>query len=103
MSTISTLDFRVQNAVNFIDSMYGPEGENAAYVFIGKPTPWPDENKPPLPIGNLEEFFDVYQQLLSMRRIQGNECFPMFRRINWQSGVVYDYYRHDYSATNPAY
>ena len=103
MSTISTLDFRVQNAVNFIDSMYGEEGENAAYVFIGKPTPWPDENKPPLPVGNLEEFFDVYQQLLSMRRIQGNECFPMFRRINWQSGVVYDYYRHDYSATNPAY
>jgi len=103
MSTIPTLDFRVQNAVNFIDSLYGEEGENDAYVFIGKPTPWPDENKPPLPIGNLQEFFDVYQQMLSLRRIQGNECFSMIRRINWQSGVVYDYYRHDYSFENPAY
>ena len=103
MSTIPTLDFRVQNAKNFIESLYGDEGKNAAYMFIGKPTPWEDENKPPLPVNNLETFFDTYQQILSMRRIQGNECFPMFRRINWASGTVFDYYRHDYSDTKPAF
>jgi hypothetical protein len=103
MSTISTLDFRVQNAKNFIDSLYGEEGENDAYVFIGKPTPWEDENRPPVPINNLEHFYDVYHQMLSLRRIQGNECFPMFRRITWQSGSIYDYYRHDYSVVNPAF
>ena len=84
MSTIPTHDFRVQNAKNFIDSLYGDEGENEAYVFIGKPTPWEDENRPPQPINNLEHFFDAYQQMLSLRRIQGNECFSMFRRITWQ-------------------
>ena len=103
MSTIPTLDFRVQNAKNFIDSLYGPEGDNAAYVFIGKPTPWSDENRPPLPINNLESFYNTYHEMLSLRRIQGNECFPMIRRITWKSGTVYDYYRHDYSSTNPAY
>ena len=103
MSTIPTLDFRVQNANNFIESLYGEEGENASYLFIGKPTPWEDENRPPLPINNLEHFFDAYQQILSMRRIRGNECYSMFRRISWGSGTVYDYYRHDYSDTNPAF
>ena len=102
MSTTATLDFRVQNAQNFITSLYD-DGDNAAYVFIGKPTPWPDENKPPKPLNNLETFFDTYQQMLSLRRIQGNECFPMIRRITWRSGTVYDMYRHDYSSTNPAY
>ena len=102
MATTSTLDFRVQNAKNFITSLYG-DGENAAYVFIGKPTPWEDENRPPKPINNLENFYRIYHEMLSLRRIQGNECFPMIRRITWRSGTVYDYYRHDYSSTNPSY
>lgn len=103
MSTIPTLDFRVQNVKSFIHSLYGDEGENSSYVFIGKPTPWEDENRPPLPINNLVEFFNAYQQLLSARRIQGNECFEMIRRITWRSGTTYDMYRHDYTTVNPAY
>ena len=102
MSTIQTHDFRVENARNFIESLYG-DGENASYMFIGKPTPWENENRPPVPVNNLENFFDVYQEMLSLKRIQGNECFPMIRRITWKSGTVYDYYRHDYSSTNPAH
>lgn len=103
MSTAPTLDFRVQNAKNFIESLYGDEGKNASYVFIGKPTPWEDENRPPQPINNLVEFFDAYQQMLSARRIQGNECFPMIRRITWRSGTTYDMYRHDYTVQNQAF
>ena len=80
MSAIPTLDFRHQNVVNFIDSLYGEEGENLSYVFIGRPEPWEDENRPPVPQNNLESFFDTYHQLLSLKRIQGNEAFPMIRR-----------------------
>ena len=103
MSTISTLDFRVQNVTNFINSLYGEDGVNSSYVFIGKPTPWADENRPPQPKNNLVDFFGAYQQMLSMRRILGNECYPMFRRITWRSGTTFDIYRHDYTSENPAF
>ena len=103
MSTIPTKDFRVCNAENFIDSLYGDEGENKSYVFIGKPTPWEDENRPPLPVNSVKYFYDVYQQMLSMKRILGRDCYTMFRRFVWSSGVVYDIYRHDYSDVNPSY
>ena len=96
MTTAPTLDFRVQNVKNFINSLHNPEGENAAYVFIGKPTPWENENLPPQPVNNLVEFHDAYQEMLSARRIQGNECYSMIRRIEWKSGTTYDMYRHDY-------
>ena len=103
MATQVTYDLRIQNVNNFIESLKADAGEPASYVFIGKPTPWPDENKPPVPLNNLESFYSTYQEMLSLRRIQDNETFPMIRRINWRSGTVYDMYRHDYSSANPAY
>ena len=103
MSAIPTLDFRYQNVKNFINSLYGEDGEHISYVFIGRPQPWEDENRPPVPVNNLEDFFSCYQQMMSLKRIQGNDVFPMIRRFVWQSGLVYDMYRHDYSITNPAY
>ena len=102
MSTIATTDFRVENAANFINSLYG-DGSVASYMFIGKPTPWEEENRPPLPVGNIKEFYDVYQQMLSMKRILGKDVFHMIRKYFWQSGTVFDMYRHDYSAENTAH
>ena len=103
MATISTVDFRIQNVKNFIESLCGAEGENTSYVFIGKPTPWEDDNTPPVPNNNLESFFKTYHEMLSLKRIEATECFPMIRRFTWQSGITYDMYRHDYSQTNPSY
>ena len=60
MSTQVTYDLRIQNVNNFIESLKADAGEPASYVFIGKPTPWPDENKPPVPLNNLETFLIVY-------------------------------------------
>lgn len=102
MPTIQTHDFRVENARNYIESLYG-DGENASYMFIAKPTPWENENRPPEPVNNLTSFFDVYHQMLSMKRILGKDCFHMIRRYTWQSGTTYDMYRHDYSVSNPSF
>ena len=103
MATIPTTDFRVQNVKNFIESLYGDEGVNTSYLFIGRPTPWDDDTRPHNPTNNLKDFFGAYHQMLSMKRILGNEAFPMIRRYSWQSGTTYDMYRHDYSSENPSF
>ena len=103
MATIITNDARVENARNFIDSISDCEDNARTYMFIGKPTPWEDDNDPPYPDNSVKEFFDVHQQMLSLKRIFTNDAFLLLPRIEWISGTVFDMYRHDYSNKNLAH
>ena len=98
MATVQTNDLRVQNAKNLISSLIN----QPAYTFIGRPTPWPNEQVPPTPDNSIEEYYEVMDQMLSMKRIYSTDCYHMIPRLNWTSGVVYDTYRHDYNNSNPA-
>ena len=98
MATVQTNDLRVQNAKNLISSLIN----QPAYTFIGRPTPWPNETVPPTPDNSIEEYYEVMDQMMSLKRIYSTDCYHMIPRINWTSGVVYDTYRHDYRNSNPA-
>ena len=110
MSTVNTNDLRVKNAKNFIDSLNGPMGQGYAYMFIGRATQWPTDKAipvvntlnsgdaaPPTPLNNHEDFYETWDQMLSLKRIHDRDAFFMLPRITWTSGVIYDMYRHDYS------
>ena len=102
MATVNTNDLRIKNAKNFIDSLNGPSvtPEAQAYMFIGRATPWADENVPPTPTNNFKEFYNVYDEMLSLKRINDIDALHMIPRIRWTSGVTYDIYKDNYSIVN---
>lgn len=89
---------------------------NNAFVFIGRPMPWEydmtrpvqpgmvsGEEVPPVPDNSYKEYYEVNNQLLSLKKIDPNECYHMIPRLRWESGLVYDMYRHDYTIYNRSY
>ena len=103
MTTINTNDLRIKNAKNLIKSFTGPDGEALAYLFVGRVQPWFDENLPPTPQNNYKTFYDTYDNLYAMKRIAQTDSYHMIPKLNWASGVVYDYYRQDYTTINKSY
>ena len=101
MSTIIQNDLRIKNAKNLIDSFNTSTGNALSYVFMGRVQPWADENAPPTPQNNYQTFNTVYDNLFALKRILDTDCYHMIPRVNWVTGTVYDYYRQDYSITNP--
>lgn len=99
MATVNTNDLRVENAKNLVSSL-----PNDTYSFISKPTVWEaGDDTPPTPTNNIDEFNDVYNQMLSMVKVTSGNVWHMIPRTSWTSGLIYDIYRHDYSSTNPSH
>ena len=90
--------------------------QNNAYVFIGRPMPWEfdmmrptqpgvvsGEEVPPIPDNSYKEYYETSDQMLSLKRIGSDDCYHMIPRLKWESGLVYDMYRHDYTLYNRSY
>jgi len=115
-----TDQFRIFTAKKFIKALEGPvatqsdldagASRDRLYVFIGRSSSWDNENAPPTPTDSFQEFSDVYDDMISLKRVLANDTIQVIRRIDWIPpeqttgglGYVYDMYRHDYSATQTA-
>ena len=115
-----TDQFRIFSAQTFIKSLEGPdptqsdidagEDRNRLYVFIGRPQEWDNENSPPVPVDSFQEFTDVYDDTISLKRVLANDVIQVVRRIDWTPpekttgglGYTYDMYKHDYSSIKTA-
>lgn len=97
MATIKTNDSRTQNARNLMDSFNRANGDASAYVFIGGVTPWENDDDPPEPTNNLDEYYKVHGEMLSLKRVNDIDVHYMIPKIKWISGTTYDMYRHDYN------
>lgn len=120
MSALLTDQFRIYAASKFIRSLEGPDPEatdlaagtdrDRLYVFIGRPQVWEDENNPPQAIDSFAVYSDLYDDLISLKRVLANDTTQVVRRIDWIPpekttgglGYIYDMYRHDYSPTKTA-
>ena len=100
MASTQTNDARVEYAANLIDSISDCDDNARSYMFIAKVTPWEDDNAPPVPDNSIKEFYDVYHEMLSLKRLYDGNAFRMLPRFKWQSGTTFDMYRHDYSISN---
>jgi hypothetical protein len=120
MSALLTDQFRIYSAQKFIKSLEGPNPEQTdfeagstrdrLYVFIGRPQQWESDNNPPEPVDSFSEYSDVYDDLISLKRVLPGDAIQVVRRIDWIPpekttgglGFIYDMYRHDYSPIKTA-
>jgi len=101
MSTINTNHLRVQNAKNFVSCVNGTDTNS--YLFVGRVTPWDNDESPPVPENNNKEIYRTHNEMIALSRIVQSDVLHMIPMIRWTAGVVYDMYRHDYSQSNVSY
>ena len=96
MTTVNTNDLRIQNSRNFVRTL--TEDETNSYLFVGRVTPWDNDELPPTPTNNIKEFYRTHHEMLALLNITPLDVFHMIPKVRWTSGVIYDMYRHDYSS-----
>jgi hypothetical protein len=90
MPSIINNPLRILNA----DALVTRLAKEPAYLFIGKNTPWPDEEMPNLIIDSTEEKIELYNNLLAVKRIDPSNISSVIPRVNWTSGEIYDSFDH---------
>tara|TARA_R110002012_G_scaffold40903_4_gene112425 strand:+ start:1471 stop:2925 length:1455 start_codon:yes stop_codon:yes gene_type:complete len=102
MATVNTNDLKIKNAKNLIASFNTGTTANS-YVFVGRVQPWADENVPTPPQNNYREFYDTYDNMFALSRINDTDAFHMIPKLKWVSGAVYDRYQHNYTSVNKSF
>ena len=103
MAAIITDQIRILNAKNFVAGV--STSNNSYYSFVGLTDPtsiqtdWDDD--PPSPIDNLNNQNDYWDTVVAVKKINDTDVRQVVKRNSWTSGTTYDYYRPDYSITNP--
>ena len=122
MSTILTTKFRIHNAESFKEGFNeGPkfDGDDSSgnpqtsvistnvYTAIGKITPWSpndeylgglsgsDDTNIPDPIDSMQSDFEVWRNMISLKKIQPSDVSHVIPRVNWAEGKVYSMYKDD--------
>ncbi len=95
MSAIITDQFRILSAENF--SLSVASTANAYYSFVGLTnsieykTDW--EQTPLSPIDSFDNYNDVWDTIIGLKKINPDDVRQVIRRIDWVSGNTYDMYR----------
>lgn len=124
MPALISEQFRIHNAQQF-EEAFGEAAPTNMYFFIGRPQEWdtaavtgatayvgqpagsqhsasylttPDENNPPTPIDNFDYEKEIFDDMVSLKRIQSNDVRLVIPRYNWTSGQIYSMYRPNYSS-----
>ena len=83
------------------------------YLFIGRSYNWNDTTagavaekyagvstvsdfSPPNPVDSFDELSEIYDDMIAIKRVTRSDVSEVIRRRVWQTGVVYDMYKHDY-------
>ncbi len=99
MPAVITDQIRVLNATNFVSGI--STTDNSYYVFIGLPnatsvaSDW--NTSTPSPIDNFDEHDNIYDTLISAKKITSSDVLRVIKKITWTSGTIYEMYRPDYS------
>ena len=112
MSAIISDQFRILNAETFVKSFTGiGTTSNVYYTFIGLPnstdvatgsgtTDW--NTNVPDPKDMFKEQNDYFDTMIALKKVTTQDVRRMVRKVDWNAGVKYDMYRHDYSSSNLA-
>ena len=104
MPAIITDQIRVLNASNFVSGI--STTDNSYYAFIGLPNATETDadwnTNTPYPIDSFDDYKDIYDTLISAKKISSSDVLRVIRKISWTSGTIYEMYRQDYSINNPA-
>jgi hypothetical protein len=101
MPSVTTNDLRILNTENLVEDLSDLANTGLAYVAIGRPVEWESgDQTPPIPSNNKDEFNELFDEMMALKKIENGTSYPLISRYEWVSGSFYDIYRHDYSETN---
>lgn len=100
MAAIITSDTKIFNARQ-VKSSFDPS-QPAQYLFIGKSTPWTNDAIADAPSDSVINLNDTRRDMFSLKRLTTSDSSLGGLRRNWQSGLFYDFYRHDYGQAGVA-
>ena len=100
MAAIITEKFRIHNAKQFKEDFSAAEASSSTYIFIGRPYDWATEPLAPAPANAVGEEIDSYSDMIALKQVAAADVSHGLTRYDWTSGVTYDEYSHNYSATN---
>jgi len=102
MAAIITDQLRILNAKNFLERITDPS--NSYYTFVGLVNPF-DYNSnwdvnPPSPKDSFEQENLVWDNMVSLKKIRGEDVKQVVKKVDWISGVIYDRYRNNIDRDN---
>lgn len=126
MPSLVADNFRVFAAEQFIESLEEPydssdnpvaDNTNAAYnyrskiyLFVGRPQNWTLERysgqtsvtefDPPDPFDSFNDMNEIYDDMIAAKRVTRSDVSKVIRKREWQSNIIYDMYRNDYTPDN---
>jgi hypothetical protein len=102
MSAIITDQFRILSAENFSLSIASTANSYYSFVGLTNSTDYKEdwEQTPLSPIDSFDNYNDIWDTIIGLKKINSDDVRQVIRRINWQSGTTYDMYRHDISRNN---
>lgn len=90
MPAIISNSLRLLNA----DALESRIKEQPTYLFIGKNTPWPDEEIPATLFDTDEEKTALFKNIQAVKRVPPNSILSVVPRFNWTENAIYDFYDH---------
>ena len=83
-------------AASVQEAVFAPiAGIITTYMFLASVDPWEDDANPPQPTQDQAYIKSVFKNIFAAKLVTVNDITPVIERIDWSSGVVYDYYRDD--------
>lgn len=87
---VLTSHFRIHNAMQFAES-FSESAPTRYYFYIAKSFAWNNEADPPTPVDTYQEtYYNVWRDIMSVKRIQASDVSHVVPRYDWVSGTVYD-------------
>jgi hypothetical protein len=69
--------------------------EGTLYCFLSRVQSWDNDILPPAPTQDQKYIKQAFKNMFVAKKITSNDISPVIERIDWSTGIVYDYYRDD--------
>ena len=66
------------------------------FITLGKTTEWSDEENPDTPTDNICDLNQLRRDIILAKNVASSDICHLARRVDWESGTVYDAYDHEY-------
>lgn len=91
MASVYSKNLQVYNAEQFKRSVTST-GDNYIYFSFGRVNPWSNDASPPQANTSVAYFYDVWKNMIGVKKIQGNDIRLAIKRNDWTSNTVYNEY-----------
>lgn len=101
MPGVITNRFRIAMAQAFAKTL-NANSAHRYFFTIGRVTAWPTEASPPTPTDTTQNTeFDVYRDMIAMKRVQSSDVTHVVPRYNWTTNTAYTQYSDTSTTTFP--